>query len=162
MTANRAGDSTSANPMPVADWTNAPANAARAASSISSLEPGLEELECLGVALRAPPLDRRDAQIADHGDAPPLLALVDGRQMHLHRRQPRHLEGVPDRPRVVGPRARVEDQAVGALPRAVEPLHELALVVRLREARLHLEPAGELLDLHLELGQRDAAVVLGL
>ncbi|HEX6654395.1 MAG TPA: hypothetical protein VF072_16735, partial [Thermoleophilaceae bacterium] len=37
----------------------------------------------------------------------------------------------------------------------------LALVVRLREARLHLERACVLLDLHLELGEGDAAVVLG-
>ena len=113
------------------------------------------------VAVRALPLDRRDAQVADHGHAPPLLPLVHGGQVHLHRRQVRHLERVADRPRVVGPRARVEDQPVGALAGPVQPLAELALVIRLRRSSAQPELARELLDLHLELGERHAAVVLG-
>src|SRR4051812_23961446 len=56
------------------------------------------------------------------------------------------------------PGARVQHEPVGHRRRAVEQLAELALVVRLRERHLEAERAAEVMDLHLELHQREPAV----
>src|SRR4051794_6438275 len=80
--------------------------------------------------------------------------------MHLDERQPRDLDRVAQRPRVVRPRARVEDQPVGVVGGLVQLLHELTLVVGVEEARLQLELAPEPRDPVLELGEGQPAVVL--
>ena len=140
----------------------------RAADGTATLMPdsplddgGLQELECLAVAVEPLPLDAPDAQLPDHGMAAPLLALVDRRQVNLDRRDGRELERVADRVGVVRPRTRVEQQAVGPLGGDVQALAELALVVCLPEGGVELQLARELLDPHLELGEREVAVVLG-
>src|SRR4051794_23169305 len=81
--------------------------------------------------------------------------------MNLDRGQPGDLERVADRPRVVGPRARIQQQPVRVVARLVELLDELALVVALEEPGLQLQLARELLDAELEPGQRHVPVVLG-
>src|SRR4051794_27669325 len=91
---------------------------------------------------------------------PERLARVDVREVHLDGGQPRDLDRVAQRPRIVCPRARVEDQPVGEVGRLVQLLHELGLVVGLEEARLQPELAPEARDLVLELGVREPAVVL--
>ena len=99
----------------------------------------LQDLERLAVAVDALALHGAGAQVADHGHAAPLLALVDGRQVHLDRRQAGDLERVADRPRVVRPRARVQQDAVLRLAGLVQLLAELALAVRLEERRLEAQ-----------------------
>src|SRR5687768_10839212 len=89
----------------------------------------------------------------------PRLALHDVGEVHLDDRDPRYLERVADRPRVVRPRAGVDDHAVGDLLDAVQVLDELTLGVRLKEARVELELAREAVDRMLELAERDPAVV---
>ena len=70
--------------------------------------------------------------------------------------------GVVDRPRVVRPRAGVDDHAVRPVVRLVAPVDELALVVRLPAAHGALELERPLVDPRLELGEAEAAVELGI
>ena len=105
------------------------------------------------VAVDALALHGAHAEVADHRQAPPLLAPVDRREVDLDGRQAAQLERVVDRPRVVRPGARIEHEAVGALAGAVQELAVLALVVRLVEAHLEAELARVALDLDLELGE---------
>ena len=80
--------------------------------------------------------------------------MVDVGEVHLDRRQAGDLDRVAQRPRVVRPRARVEQQPVGVVARLVQLLDVLALVVGLEEARLEPELARELLDALLEPRER--------
>src|SRR6185312_3321194 len=70
-------------------------------------------------------------------------------------------ERVADRPAVVAPRPRVDDHAVRVAVRAVDPLDEVALVVRLPAACGHVERVRPLVDAPLELVQAEAAVERG-
>ena len=73
-------------------------------------------------------------EVGDHRVAPPLLALVDVREVHLDDRDLEDVERVVDRVAVVRPRARVDDQPVGVAVGVVDPVDVLALVVRLLAA----------------------------
>src|SRR5207302_10345255 len=97
-------------------------------------------------------------EIADDGGLAPLVSLVDVREMHLDERDDERLECVMDRPRVMRPRAWVEDHSVGVVVGVVTPLDELSLVVRLAALHRELELAAPLVDATLELGDREAAV----
>ena len=100
-----------------------------------SLPPSDDELERLAVAVGAFTDEARGGDVLEHGESPPLLALVDVREMHLHHRRGEELERIADRPRVVRPRAGVRDDSVRPLERLVAPVDVLALVVRLPAAR---------------------------
>src|SRR5439155_5394260 len=65
---------------------------------------------------------------------------------------------VADRPRVVGPRAGIEHDGIGAAGKRVQALDERALVVCVKEARREAQLAAVLLDPALELGERERAV----
>ena len=114
----------------------------------------------LAVALDALAQHARDHDVGEHGQVAPLLALLGVGEVHLDRGQPRHLDGVAQRPRVVGPGAGVEQEPVGVVGGAVQLVDVLALVVGLEEAHLEAELARVLRDLALELGQREVAVDL--
>ena len=60
------------------------------------------------------------------------------------------------------PRAGVHDDRVGDVAHAMQVLDELALGVRLKEAGVETELAGEAVDRLLELAKCDPAVVLGI
>jgi hypothetical protein len=92
----------------------------------------------------------------------PLLPLADVGDVHLDRGHPRKLEGIADRPRVVGPGAGVEDRSVGELGKPVQVLDVLTLVVGLEEGRLQAQLAPPALDLVLELGQGEVPVEEGI
>ena len=100
--------------------------------------------------------------VLEHREPPPLLALVDVREVHLDDGHREELERVVDRPRVVRPRAGIDDHAVRPLVRLVAPVDELALVVRLPAADRALELERPLVDPRLELGEPEAAVELGI
>src|SRR5262249_31787393 len=68
------------------------------------------------------------------------------------------LERVPDRPGVVGPRAGVQQDRIGLARERVEPLHERALVIGVKEAGVEQQLARMAFYLALELGQRERAV----
>src|SRR5262249_47026254 len=59
---------------------------------------------------------------------------------------------------VVAPRARVHDHAVDVVVRVVDPVDELALVVRLPAASVQVELVRPRIDAALELVQAQAAV----
>src|SRR6185436_12167175 len=73
----------------------------------------------------------------------------------------RQLERIADRVAVVRPGAWIEQEAVGQSWRVVQTFHVLALGVGLEEARLEPELPRPVADPHLELDQREGAVVLG-
>ena len=115
----------------------------------------------VAVAVDALALDGRDAEVADDRHAAELLARVHVGEVDLDGGQRGDLQRVADRPRVVRPRARVDDDAVGEALDAVQVLDELALVVGLKEPRLQIELAREGADLLLELIEGQRAVVRG-
>ena len=117
-----------------------------------------EELEGLAIPVRPLPDDPRLDDALEHRHAAPLLPLVDVREVHLDHRDREELDRVADRPRVVSPRARVDDHAVRPVERLVAPVDELTLVVRLTRTHGALELARPLVDLGLELGDADPAV----
>jgi hypothetical protein len=100
-------------------------------------------------------------QILEHRRSPPLLAVVDVGQVHLHDRHLECLERVADRPAVVRPRGRVHDEAVDVAVRVVAPLDVLALVVRVPAAHRAAELVRPLVDLGLQLVDPLAAVQRG-
>ena len=114
--------------------------------------------ERLAIAVGAAAGDRREAQIADHRHTPPGLAALNVGQVDLQRGQRGDLERVPDRPRVVGPRARVEQDRIGPACERVQPLHEHALVIGVKEASLEPQLARMAFYLALELRQRERAI----
>ena len=99
--------------------------------------------------------------LADHRHAPELLAGVDVGQVHLDRGQPGDLERVADRPRVVRPRARVEDQAVREVARLVELLARTRPRSRSGRTGSRARARGPAPDPLLEPQEGQAAVVLG-
>src|SRR5918995_488113 len=117
--------------------------------------------ERVPVALRPLAGDARDADALEHRHAPERLARVDVGQVHLDRGQPGDLERVAQRPGVVRPGARIEDQAVREVARLVELLDVLALEVGLEEAHLESELTAEAPDPLLEPHEAQAAVDLG-
>src|SRR5829696_3437077 len=116
--------------------------------------------ERLPVALGPLAGDASDAGAVEHGHAAERLPVLDVGEMDLHGRQPGDLQRVPQRPRVVRPRAGVEDQAVREVGRLVELLHVLALEVRLEEAHLEPDLTTVTADLLLEPHQTQPAVDL--
>ena len=76
--------------------------------------------------------------------------MLDVGEMDLDGRQRGQLDRVAQRPRVVRPRAGVEQQAVRVVIDLVELLDVLALVVGLEEDRLQLQLVREPLDPVLE------------
>jgi len=94
---------------------------------------------------------------------PKLLAGVDVRDVHLDEGDGHGGEGVPDRHRRVSEGAGIDDHEAGAIgARGVQPVDDLALVVALEgvqaepgRGRLGAQPV-------LDLGQRGAAIDLGL
>ena len=94
----------------------------------------------------------------EHRLAAPLLARVDIREVHFDERHGERLECVVDRPRVVRPGARVDDQAVGRAERLVKEADVLAFVVRLPAANLEVELARPRVDLGFEILDRLVAV----
>ena len=72
-------------------------------------------------------------------------------QVDLERGQAGDLQRVADRPRVVGPRAGVQEDRVGVRAQRVQVLDELALVVGVEEARGQAQRARVVLDPLLEL-----------
>src|SRR4051812_19105909 len=86
-------------------------------------------------------------EIRDDGDAPPVLALVDVGEMNFDDRRVEQLERVTDRVAVVGPRAGIDDDTVGPIERLVDPVDELALVIRLFALRARVLVACPLVDL---------------
>ena len=120
-----------------------------------------QELERFAVAVRPLARDPLRRQVADHRRPPPFLALLDVREVHLDDGHPEELDRVADRVAVVRPRAGVEDDAVRPVERVVAPVDELALVVRLPAARRALVLVRPRVDAALELGEREAAVVVG-
>ena len=98
--------------------------------------------ERVAVAVHALAADLRHADAVEHRHAPERLAVLDVGQVHLHRRQPGDLDGVAQRPRVVRPGARVEQQPVGVVGRLVDLLDVVALVVGLEEPGLQARARG--------------------
>src|SRR5205085_6991281 len=94
--------------------------------------------------------------------SPPLLPLVDVREVHLDDRNGERLERVVDRPGVMRPRGGIDDDPVDRVVGVVAPFDELPLVVRLAALHRELELASPLVDAALELGDRNAAVELGI
>src|SRR5438552_7321272 len=78
--------------------------------------------------------------------------------MDLEGRHGRDLQGVADRPRIVGPRAGIEHHGISAAGKRVQALDERALVVGVEEARREAQLATVPLDLALELRERERAV----
>src|SRR3954451_17776762 len=112
---------------PTISWSR-PASATASASW--SARPSLilckllaQNLEGTTVALDALAGNPSDHEPVEHRMASPLLAVVHVGDVDLHRRNPGQLEGIADRPAVVGPRAGVENGAVGALGQAMELLN---------------------------------------
>src|SRR5215211_6076241 len=93
-----------------------------------------EKHKRLPVAIGAPADDALGDHVFDDRVAPPLLSLLDVREVNLDDGHLEQLEGVPDRVAVVRPRSRVDDDGVGPVARVVAPLDVLALVVRLKAA----------------------------
>ena len=110
------------------------------------------------VAVGALPEDSLGRERRDHRVAPPVLALLDVREVHLDERHLEELERVVDGVRVVRPRARVGDHALRPLERLVAPLDVLALVVRLAAAGGRAELPRPGVDPRLQLGEGQAAV----
>ena len=117
-----------------------------------------QELERLAVAVRALAGDALRGEVGDHGEPPPLLALVHVGQVHLDDRLREQLDGVVDRPAVVRPRRRVEDDAVGHVERLVQPVDVRALVVRLAAADGQAELLAPRVEPRLELAKRERPV----
>src|SRR5215207_4648400 len=121
-----------------------------------------DQLQGLAVARLALAGDRAQHEAVEDGEAPPLLPRHHVGDVDLHRRQPGQLEGVTDRPAVMRPGAGVHDHGVGELRQPVQVLDELALVVGLELPGLEVELPRPAPDLLLELGEGEAAVVLGI
>src|ERR687898_1782892 len=117
-----------------------------------------EKHKRVAVAIGSLADDALGDDVLDDRVAPPLLALLDIREVYLDDGHPEQLEGVPDRVAVVRPRSRVDDDGVGPVARVVAPLDVLAFVVRLEAADAALELARPLVDLRLELGEAEPAV----
>jgi hypothetical protein len=114
------------------------------------------------VPVRALAEDAFRRQLGDHGPAPPLLALVDVRQVHLDERHLEQFERIANRVAVVRPGARVDDDAARPLEGVMAPVDVLAFAVRVPAARSAAELLRPRVDLRLEIVQRDAAVQLGI
>ena len=122
------------------------------------VSPLVQEAEGLAVTVEALADDAQATEPAEHRVATPFLALVDVGQVHLDERYLEGLERIVDRPRVMRPGSRVDDQAVGGAERLMEKADVLALVVRLAAPHLQVELAGPGVDLRLEILDRLAAV----
>src|SRR6185312_14688144 len=94
------------------------------------------------VALAAEAADDPARGAAYEGIVAEFLAAEDVREMHLDDRQGGGGERVEDGYGGVGIGAGVEDDAVGALPRLLDPVDELALVVRLAEIDRKTDAGG--------------------
>src|SRR3546814_8633088 len=90
------------------------------------------------------------------------LAPMDVGKMYLDDRQPGRQEGVHDGDRGVRIGARIDDDAVMAAARGLDPADQLAFAVRLAALRLEAQglrvPAATLLD----VGEGFASVDIGL
>src|SRR6185312_14391394 len=117
-----------------------------------------EELERLPIAVRAFSDHALRREVAEHGVLPPLLAVLDVGQVHLHDGRLEQLERVADRVRVVRPGTGIGDDAVGPVERVVAPLDELPFVVRLPATDVAAELGAPLVDAGLELREREPAV----
>jgi hypothetical protein len=82
----------------------------------------LQEVEGHSVAVGPVPDEACRDEAGENGHSPPLLALVDVREMHLDDRNLEQLERVVDRPLIMRPRAGVDDNAVDRVERVVAPL----------------------------------------
>src|SRR5579871_3112085 len=145
-----------------------PARAARGAAPRAARAGGrsgssmlLQVVEGHAVAVGAVTDEAGGDEVGKNGRTAPFLALVDVREVHLDERDLEELERVVDRPLVVRPRAGVDDDAVDGVVRVVAPLDELPLVVRLPALHGQLSLTRPLVDPALELGDRQAAVQLG-
>src|SRR3954447_9263145 len=98
-----------------------------------ALQCAREELERVAVAVTPAARYTSDTEVGNDRVAPPLLARFDVREVNLDRRQAHELERVPDRVRVVRPRARIQHKRIGGVGGRVQRLAELALVVGLIE-----------------------------
>src|SRR5690349_433691 len=98
--------------------------------SVRRLWPRREVLERLAVPVRAAADDPVGGELRDDRDPPPRLAFLDVRDVHLDERPTEELERVADRPAVVRPRARVDDQPVDGADGVVAEPDVLALAVR--------------------------------
>src|SRR5439155_22963676 len=123
-----------------------------------SLRPSREKLERLPVALGALADHAFRDDVRDHGHAPPLLALLDIREVHLDDRKLEQLERVANRIAVVRPRAGIDDDAVRPVARVVAPVDELSLAARLQTPNRAFELAAPPVNLRFELVQPEPSV----
>src|SRR5262249_29881825 len=99
---------------------------------------------------------------ADIGVVAEGLAPIDVGEMDLDDRQLGGGKRVHERDRGVRVGAGIEDDAVGGLPRLVDPIDKLALVVRLPAVELEAQLGGTLEAGLLDVGERLPAVDLRL
>ena len=78
--------------------------------------------------------------------------------MHFYDRPLERLDGIDDRDRGKGISCRIDDDGVRALPRRLDPVDQLALVVRLVKRERKPELLGVLLAALPDLRQRGGAV----
>src|SRR5205823_11397097 len=109
-----------------------------------------QELEGLAVAVGALADDPLRCELRDHRVPPPLLALVDVREMDLDDRHLDELDGVADRIAVVRPCAGIDDHPVDVVQRVVAPLDVLTLAVRLPAPDAQAELVRPAVDAGLE------------
>src|SRR5215472_1839368 len=96
------------------------------------------------IALRAEPHDDAGGDQAHIGMMPPLFAAMDVREVHLDDGYLHELQRIVDGDRGVREPRRVDHDAVGALPGLLDPVDDLALVVRLAEIDVEPELARAL------------------
>ncbi len=93
---------------------------------------------------------------------PEFLTLMNVRDMNLDYRCIKRAQRVEDRDRGVGERGRVDGDATGGVPRLVNPVDDLVLVVALVEAEVERQLPGQGAAVALDIGQGLVAVDVGL
>src|SRR5262249_12115781 len=112
-----------------------------------------QQLERLAVAVGALAEDLGQDETVEDRELAPLVAPLDVGEVDLDRGHAGDVEGIGDRPAVVGPGAGIDDGRVGELGHAVQVFAVLALGVGLEEDRFEAELARPGGDLRLQLEQ---------
>src|SRR5579875_233341 len=119
-------------------------------------------LERQQIALGSEAADHTGRGATHQRTVPESLAAVNVGQVHLDDRQLGRKQGVENRDRGGGVAGGIDDDAVGVLARLLDPLDELAFLIRLPEIDRETEHRAALHARLLDIGERVAAIGFGL
>jgi hypothetical protein len=127
-----------------------------------SAETRYERLETEFVALRAEARNHADGDRGHVGELPEGLARVDIREVHLDHGQTRCHQGIPQCDARMRESAGIDQDAVGVADGLLDPIDELALMVRLDGLDFDTEVLGHRREIGIDIGQGLGPIDLGL